>query len=242
MPGRGSARFLLPSPRGRRWTATGVLFSRRGPDEGLLPRTLGVKSSFQSLEIRDQHCVARVRAAGDGQAAITGPVEPENLFEVKCVTAFAGPPSADCSQMLPMPFTMWMIANVAAIRGPSQREDRPERWWVAGKPWRVGRPQNGTIARLSGWFWPGEKTQEIHLPSGEMDGRVGRSTLTGPLGRRHSEISSRTYLPTLGTGENHPLAIRRYGGSMYSLPWVNCLRLVPSISMRQMFWPFSLYR
>src|SRR5271157_207337 len=32
-----------------------------------------------SLEILDQHCVKRFRAAGEGQAAIGGPVEPENL-------------------------------------------------------------------------------------------------------------------------------------------------------------------
>ena len=147
LAGRGSARFLLPSPRGRRWTATGVLFSRRGPDEGLLHRTLGVKSSCPSLEILDQHRVGRVRAAGEGKAANLGPVEIENLVRSEMCYGFRRATHH------------WLFPNVthavhavderngAAIKGTNEREDRPERWWVAGKPWRVGRPRMGLSPR-----------------------------------------------------------------------------------------------
>jgi len=37
------------------------------------------ETAGQSLEILDQHRVGRVRAAGEGQAAVAGPVERENL-------------------------------------------------------------------------------------------------------------------------------------------------------------------
>ena len=123
-------RLISPNllPGGRRWTATGVLFSRRGPDEGLVHSTLGVKSSCPSLEILDQHRVGRVRAAGEGKAAILGPVEIENLVRSEMCYGFRRATHH------------WLFPNVThAVHAVDERNGAA-----------IRGPTNGKIARSGG--------------------------------------------------------------------------------------------
>ena len=68
--GRGRAEFLPPFSQGRRWTATGVLSSRRGPDEGSLPEWPAANEEYPFILLRTP---ADKRSGGVSGALRGGP-------------------------------------------------------------------------------------------------------------------------------------------------------------------------